>query len=40
MISWVKSTGALIPTQPNPQYSDTAAPAAGKKGGRKNKKAP
>lgn len=37
LFAWLKSTDALVPTQPNPQFS-AAATASGKKGGKKNKK--
>jgi arylsulfatase A-like enzyme len=36
LLAWLKSTDALVPTQPNPQFSP-AAKASGRKGGKKNK---
>ena len=40
LLAWMKSTDALLPTQPNPEYNTNATPAQEKKGkmGRKNAK--
>ena len=37
LLAWIKSTDALIPTQPNPKYDPTAEAQKAKNGGKKRK---
>jgi len=38
LLAWIKSTGALVPTQPNPEFAAASSEGTGKKRGRKNQK--